>query len=757
MLVIVIAVLPFYIAYFIVGNIPLVPRKRRTKVALAVFCWLAFIYFFWKLGDPFPIHSPKHGIISIEQCIGRVGVVGVTLMAILSGFGAVNCPYTYMSYFVRQVSNTDIQSVEKRIMQTMDMILMKKKRIALEKRENMRRSAVSQERRGFWSMIKQVTSSQNNENIKILKQEAEALEELSRQLFLESVDLHNEQERIQYSTTFKGRYFNILGHFFSIYCCWKIFMATINIVFDRVGKVDPVTRGIEIAVNYFAIQFDVKFWSQQISFVLVGIIVVTSIRGLLITLTKGMYFVSCVLLMRMNMPLEYRIIITQVLGDLQFNFYHRWFDVIFLTKVDKNTQRDRVLKNLQRDERLRKQKDTNSEEKAERKRKIMEKVNKDLSNHQSNDGKSKKSLERRAHNNKSKPMTDAEIREHRLALQEKARKVLHKPLNKLSATEPRQTTTLKDSTSRPARSDLIPASQLGLKPLSQKMEDILAAKNNINYTTRVISSDNKSEKKKHKKKKKERDESRSKRKEKVAEPVSKKPKLVKHSVRQANMKPLSFDEIIKQANDNKDKVVDWKKIELEQKQRKQAIEKQKEIDRREKLRILVPEKSPRKNSRAVPPQPPSRSAVKPAVPHQSRASTVQTQSVSRSSINQKLVEKKKERKPSPVPVPKIPKELYNSDYGYEEEYDDEMNDFIDDDYGDGVNSNEIWKIFGLNKKKYDRVNDFDDIDNMESNFGEIDAEERRSAKIGKREDLEDIRREEEEKKRKRERLKKKKF
>lgn len=34
--------------------------------------------------------------------------------------------------------------------------------------------------------------------------------------------------------------------------------ATINIVFDRVGKVDPVTRGIEIAVNYFGIQFDVS-------------------------------------------------------------------------------------------------------------------------------------------------------------------------------------------------------------------------------------------------------------------------------------------------------------------------------------------------------------------------------------------------------------------------------------------------------------------------------------------------------------------
>ncbi|XP_019870337.1 Golgi pH regulator [Aethina tumida] len=352
LLFVVIVLNPFYIGYYCVSNIRYVKPDYVKHFALVV--WVIFIIIFWKIGDPFPIMNPKQGVLSMEQLVSRIGVIGVTVMALLSGFGAVNYPYTSMAYFMREVSIADVTNIEKRLMQTMDMIVIRKKRIAMAKKQSM--DKVNNHVRGssIWEMISSVGSSKD-QSIAQLRLEIEGLEELSRQFFLEVHENRNMLERIEWSKTWKGIYFNFLGYIFSGYCLWKIFICTINIVFDRVGKKDPVTRGIEIAIHWMGFNFDVNFWSQQISFYLVGAIVVTSIRGLLLTLTKffnrmssskssniivlvlaqimGMYFVSSVLLLRMNMPIQYRTIITEVLGALQFNFYHRWFDVIFLVSA----------------------------------------------------------------------------------------------------------------------------------------------------------------------------------------------------------------------------------------------------------------------------------------------------------------------------------------------------------------------------------------------------------------------------------------
>ena len=77
------------------------------------------------------------------------------------------------------------------------------------------------------------------------------------------------RERIDWSKSCQGKYFNFLGYFFSLYCVWKIFISTVNIVFDRVGKMDPITKTFDILVNWFGFDTDMEMWSQQLSFIVV--------------------------------------------------------------------------------------------------------------------------------------------------------------------------------------------------------------------------------------------------------------------------------------------------------------------------------------------------------------------------------------------------------------------------------------------------------------------------------------------------------
>ena len=97
------------------------------------------------------------------------------------------------------------------------------------------------------------------------------------------------RERIDWSKSCQGKYFNFLGYFFSLYCVWKIFISTVNIVFDRVGKMDPITKTFDILVNWFGFDIDMEMWSQQLSFIVVRFETVhDQASSMLMTIFRGL-------------------------------------------------------------------------------------------------------------------------------------------------------------------------------------------------------------------------------------------------------------------------------------------------------------------------------------------------------------------------------------------------------------------------------------------------------------------------------------
>ncbi|KAJ3373262.1 Golgi pH regulator B [Kappamyces sp. JEL0680] len=295
----------------------------------ALFCILMH-----QLGSIFPEHF-NIDKFTIGGLVANVGLVGVTLMALLSGFAAVNSPYTNLAIFMRNISETDISRAESRLLTSVDQLVALKKQLSLTSQPDT--PSVS-----FFGSYSPYAD---------MKKQVDMQEMFVNQLFSDLDSMHHDRDKVMLAKTWRGIYSNILGYIFSVYCIFKVISSIVNIILNPEPGQDPVTRVLSVVDSSLGLGLDLEFWSAQLSFLFIGLMVVMAVRGLLVQFSRvsqvatssisdlpillfthlmSFYLLSVVIMIRMNLAVRYRSVITVVLGDLEIIFFQRLFDWWFL-------------------------------------------------------------------------------------------------------------------------------------------------------------------------------------------------------------------------------------------------------------------------------------------------------------------------------------------------------------------------------------------------------------------------------------------
>jgi hypothetical protein len=348
-------------------------NKPRRAVAAALAAHLALLFGFHRVGGGGENLDGAFGNKSVARAVFRVGVVGVSMLAVLSGFGAVHFPYEVLSLFARPVGDAESQALGKRLVQATETAVARRKKQALLRRELAElvpsdknangvdassKKASDGDGFGFGALAKRVSrvfpvspgkrfarrgDATRAESVRlklaVLETEIEAMDHVVRSLFAETHEARLARERRLAASTARGRVNDVAGVLMCLTCFWRVVTGVFRLVFHRgqgfVAGTDPVTR---LLTSFVTLPISPEAMSQLLSLLFIGALVGASLRNFLRVVFRiffavggggggtstmlvlfvseilGLYFLSSVLLIRNNLPDKYRGFITEAMG-----------------------------------------------------------------------------------------------------------------------------------------------------------------------------------------------------------------------------------------------------------------------------------------------------------------------------------------------------------------------------------------------------------------------------------------------------------
>lgn len=349
-------ILPIYHAHRTATSFGM--ANKRAWI-LASGCEGVFLWLLWKMGKNREAQEIAASAgLSLAPFLARLGALGATLMAVLSGYGAVMMPFRYLDAFVRPVTEGDVENLEWRIRQTGQVLGPKKDKLERLMVETTRNELVTQKRGLFGRILSNIGErNRQQEKINMLKMEIDALEEVCRHLsneLREAVDMNKRHARVG---TVMGLAFNLFGYATSGYCVWRLFRAILNLITRSSGSnSDPVGQAAALTLKLLRIPVDATTFSQYLTLAFIAFVSANSMRAFLRDILKlmslassgasasalalffaefmGLYCLSFILLVQQRLPPRLREQIAEVFGEeLEFTFFAKWFDTIFIASA----------------------------------------------------------------------------------------------------------------------------------------------------------------------------------------------------------------------------------------------------------------------------------------------------------------------------------------------------------------------------------------------------------------------------------------
>ncbi|KAH8683344.1 Abscisic acid G-protein coupled receptor-domain-containing protein [Tricladium varicosporioides] len=343
-------------------------RIPRVAWAMQLMGFTIWIMGFWWLGKGIPgtyIHEmasqPGKGLS--EACLERVGIIGISLMALLSGFAAVSSPWQTFGAKSRPVTEADVARKQAGLDATNDMLAVKRSRLRA-----LQRKVKDTPPEGFMTkVIGSIRGSPDTQELKALELEISGLSSMELSLSSSLSLLKSRLATKERASSPLGKLlWTPASYAFSLYCIYRILTTSLSILRRWLlpspdsaaftsSTTDPINRILSLLAKHVDPTLDQLAWSRQISFLLSGIILLASFNSVLQTfhmLTKlspsllyhtqtnlaliiaqisATYVISSALLLRSNLPSEMKSVVSEALGSpLEPGFVERWFDGWFL-------------------------------------------------------------------------------------------------------------------------------------------------------------------------------------------------------------------------------------------------------------------------------------------------------------------------------------------------------------------------------------------------------------------------------------------